>query len=81
MFSYLAAALIQLALAATSAVLAWYGISALRIVARAEGTAGLASGRNLVFWGMVVLGVVFASLFLVRLRTVYRAWQARRGHA
>ena len=81
MFPYLAAALIQLVLAAASAVLAWYGMNALRIVARVEGTAGLASGRNLVFWGMVVLGLVFAALFLVRLRTVHRAWQARRGHA
>ena len=81
MFPYLAAALIQLVLAAASAVLAWYGVSALRIVARVEGTAGLASGPSLVFWGMVVLGLVFAALFLVRLRTVHRRWRARRGHA
>ena len=76
MLPYVAAALIQLVLAAASTALAWYGISALRIVARIEGNSALTSSPSLVFWGVVLLGVAFAVLCLARLWTVYRAWQA-----
>jgi TRAP-type C4-dicarboxylate transport system permease small subunit len=72
---YLAATLIHLVLAAMAAVLAWYGVSALRIVARTEGTSALTSSENLVFWGATLFGVAAAALCFVRLRTIYRRWQ------